>query len=126
MKHLLLIMVLATGILVGCGPEKKQLAVSNKILFVDKSLKNDIAILRHVADRIEGNLMRIRTQFKNSEDDIQWIDIQVSWRDAQGFEKYKTNWAAFQVPVGIVVDHDISSMNSEVADYEFRIRSRKR
>jgi len=125
MKHVLLIMIAATT-LIGCGPEKNQLSVSNKILFVDKGLKNDISIVRHVSDRIDGNLMRIRTQFRNRDDDALWIDIQVSWRDSQGFEKYKTNWASFQVPAGIVVDHDISSMNADVADYEFRIRSRKR
>lgn len=119
-------MVLSAATLIGCGPEKNKMVVSSKILFVDSGLKKDIRIVRHVADRIEGNLMRIRTQFKNSEDDIQWIDIQVSWKDREGFEKYKTSWAAFQVPVGIVVDHDISSMNADVADYEFRIRSRKR
>jgi len=123
---ILLIMVVTTSVLVGCGPEKDQLNVSNKILFLDKGLNKDINVVRQVSDRIEGGLLRIRTQFRNREKDDLWIDIQVSWRDGQGFEMYKTNWEACHIPVGIVVDHDICSMRSDVTDYEFRMRLRQR
>jgi uncharacterized protein YcfL len=125
MKHILFITIACAAAMCACG-EKNEIRVSDKILFVDSELREDIRIVRHVSDRIQGNLLRVRTQFRNREDENIWIDIQVSWRDSEGFELYKTNWAAFQVPVGVLVDHDISSMRADVADYEFRIRSRER
>ncbi len=125
MKYCTVLAAIGAAVFAGCD-EKKELRVSEKILFVDRDLGDDIRVVRHVADRIEGDLLRLRTQFRNRDDEARWVDIQVSWRDAGGFELYKTNWAAFRVPAGVVVDHDIASMRADVADYEFRIRSRER
>jgi len=110
----------------GCGDEPAKVEVRSPmyphILIVDKPLGSQVQIVRQLSDRAEGNLMRVRTQMRNRTKDSLWIDIQVLWKDKDGFELYKTNWAPKHLPPGLVEDHDIVSMRSDAADYEFRIR----
>jgi len=107
---------------IGCREEPARLEVAPHILFVDKPMIGQVEIVRQVTDRVEGNLLRIRTQFRSRAKDGLWIDIQVAWKDKDGFELYKTNWAPKHVPAGVIEDHEIVCMRDDVADYEFRIR----
>ncbi len=109
----------------GCGEEPARLEVAPNILFVDPGapgLTGQVEIVRQVKDRVEGNLLRVRTQFRSRAKGGLWIDIQVAWKDKDGFELYKTNWAPKHVPAGVIEDHEIVCMRDDVADYEFRIR----
>lgn len=105
----------------GCDDSPKEIFVDgNSVLFYD-GLYGDVTIVKQVADRVPGNLTRIRTQFKNREDDSIWIDIQVVWKDSDGMELYKTSWQSFHLPAKTVEQHEIASLRP-VAQYEFRIR----
>lgn len=118
-------MLCMAGVLIlacGCSPEPVRIEAAPRVLLVDKPLSSQMEIVRQVPDRVDGNLMRIRTQMRNLTKNSLWIDIQVVWKDKDGFELYKTNWTAKHLPPGLAEDHDIVSMRSDAADYEFRIR----
>lgn len=105
----------------GCDDSPKEMLVDgNTVLFFD-GLDKDVKIVRQVPEKLSSGLTRIRTQFKNTDDDVKWIDIQVVWRDADGMELYKTSWQSFHLPARSVEQYDITSLRP-VASYEFRIR----
>ncbi|HNX26660.1 MAG TPA: hypothetical protein PKK48_04560 [Phycisphaerae bacterium] len=105
----------------GCDDSPKEMLVDgNMVLFFD-GLQKDVKIIRQISEILPGGLTRIRTQFKNTDDDTKWIDIQVVWRDADGMELYKTSWQSFHLPGRSVEQYDITSLKP-AASYEFRIR----
>lgn len=115
--------VLMAGLVVGCD-EAKPIRASNapEILFVDNDVADQVEIVRHVADRTTGDLLRVRTQMRNKKDEELWVDIKVIWQDRDGFTLDETNWAPFRLPGGTVEDYEIVSLRSDVEAYEMRIR----
>lgn len=124
MRHGLILVVLAAGtlsVLGGCDDSPKEILVDgNTVLFYD-GLTGDVTMVRQVADTISGGLTRIRTQFKNRDDDSVWMDIQVVWKDKDDMELYKTSWQSFHIPAKSVEQYEIVSLRP-VDHYEFRIR----
>lgn len=129
-----LILVLLLGVVsvcmpVGCEPKlavkplmrDQSLKTPGEVVFLD-GLNSKSQIVRQISDRIEGDLLRIRTQLRNTTGNDLWVDVQVVWKADDGFELYKTNWAPLHLPVGTTAQHEIVSMRSDVADYEYRIR----
>jgi len=106
----------------GCADQHPRIELPAQVLMLDAGLAAKVRMEQHLADRIEGNLLRVRTRFRNASRDSVWVDIQVSWKDQNAFELYKTNWAPFHLPAGLVTEHEIVSLNADAADYEFRIR----
>ena len=112
----------------GCGPKLAVKSLSDqalntpgKVVFLD-GLNSKSQIVRQISDRIEGDLLRIRTQLRNTTRKDLWVDVQIVWKADDGFELYKTNWAPLHLPVGTTAQHEIVSMRSDVANYEYRIR----
>ena len=116
------LMVLLAVALVGCNAEPKRMDDSGRVLLESSVTTHNVKVARQESDRVEGGLLRIRTLLDNKEKEEVWVDIQVIWKDAQGFEVYKTNWAPLMLPARYVTTHEIVSMRADVTDYEYRVR----
>jgi uncharacterized protein YcfL len=116
---------LAAGLavaLVGCNAHPHKADEQGRVLLENTAVKTHVEVLKQVSDRIEGDLLRVRTLLHNKSKENVFIDIQVVWKDADGFEVYKTNWAPFFLAARQDTTHEIASMRAGVVDYEYRIR----
>lgn len=116
-----LIGVLAV-VLTGCRANPKVMDVNHRVLFEDKNVARLIGVERQTADRIAGDLLRVRTDLKNNSKADLWIDIQMVWKDREGYELYRTNWAPYLLAARFVTKHEVASLSAEPVDYELRVR----
>ena len=124
-----IVTILALGLLVGaavgfagCEAKPKRVDDQGRVLLEGYTVSRYVSVVRQESDRVEGGLLRVRTDLKNKKKENLWVDIQVVWKDAKGFEVYKTNWAPLMLAARYVTTHEIVSMRADVADYEFRVR----
>ena len=117
-------LILAAGLLLtaGCNAQPRRADESGRVQVESLNLMGLVKIVRQESDRVEGGLLRIRTDLDNRQKEDLWIDIQVVWKDAKGFKVYETNWAPFMLPGRYTKTHEIVSLRADVADYEYRIR----
>lgn len=108
--------------LCGCNAAPKRADQDGRVLLESGTTKHNVLVARQESDRIEGGLLRIRTLLDNKEKENVWVDIQVVWKDAQGFALYETSWAPFMIPARYTKTHEIVSINPQAADYEYRVR----
>jgi uncharacterized protein YcfL len=106
----------------GCTAHPKQVDESGRVWIENTNLKMLVKVVRQESDRVEGGLLRVRTDLQNKKKENLWVDIQVVWKDAKGFKVYETNWAPLMLPARFTTTHEIVSMKADVADYEYRIR----
>jgi uncharacterized protein YcfL len=109
-------------LVVGCTAHPKQVDEEGRVWIEDTNLKLMVKVVRQESDRVEGGLLRVRTDIQNKQKENLWVDIQVVWKDAKGFKVYETNWAPLMLPARFTTTHEIVSMKGDVADYEYRIR----
>ena len=116
--------VLTAGlaVLAGCEAKPKQVDQAGRVLLEGFTVSQYVSVLRQESDRVEGDLLRVRTELKNRKKENLWVDIQVVWKDAQGFALYETSWAPFMIPARYTKTHEIVSINPQAADYEYRVR----
>lgn len=110
-------------LLFGCEANPKRADLEGRILLQEDDLAHLIHVVRQTPDRIEGDLLRVRTRIKNRTDDDLWVDVQMVWKDDQGYELYATNWAPLFLPARFVTKHEVASLRPDVADYELRLRN---
>ena len=118
-------MVLSIGLMIGlagCEAQPKRVDDQGRVLLEGWTVSQFVRVVRQQSDRIEGGLLRIRTDLKNRKKENIWVDIKVIWKDAGGFALYETNWAPLMLPARYETTHEIASLRADVADYEFRIR----
>ena len=117
------ILTAAAGLGAGCEAQTITPPGSEgRIQIAGSTLAAHIRVVQQDSDRIEGGLLRIRTELKNRIKEDLWVDVQVVWKDGQGYEVYKTNWAPLYLPARLVQTHEVASLRPDVADYEFRMR----
>ena len=123
MASLRVALLLAVGLaLVGCNAQPKRVDEAGRVLLESTNLKGLVKVVRQESDRVEGGLLRVRTELDNKKKENLWVDIQVVWKDAKGFKIYETNWAPLMLPARHVTSHEIVSLRADVADYEYRVR----
>jgi uncharacterized protein YcfL len=123
MASLRVAILLAVGLaLVGCNAQPKRVDEAGRVLLESTNLKGLVKVVRQESDRVEGGLLRVRTELDNKKKENLWVDIQVVWKDAKGFKVYETNWAPLMLPARHVTTHEIVSLRADVADYEYRVR----
>lgn len=110
------------ALLAGCQANPRVMDVHHRILFQDSNLARLIGVERQSADRIAGDLLRVRTDLKNNTKCDLWVDIQMVWKDHQGYELYRTNWAPYMLAARFVTKHEVASLSAEPSDYELRVR----
>jgi uncharacterized protein YcfL len=108
--------------LLGCNAQPKRADEAGRVLIESGNLTHLIKVTRQESDRVEGGLLRVRSEIDNKKKENVWVDIQVVWKDAKGFKLYETNWAPLMLPARYVTSQEIVCMRPEAADYEFRIR----
>ena len=117
-----LIAGLAVG-LAGCEVHPERVDSSGRVLMQSGTdVGHHVRVVRQESDRLEGDLLRVRTDLKNKVMEDIWIDIQVVWKDAKGFKLYETNWAPLMIPARFTKTHEVVCMQPAAADYEFRVR----
>jgi len=109
-------------LLAGCEANPKEVDPEGRAVLEGKRMSYLVRVVQQSSDRIEGDLLRVRTLIKNRTKEDLWVDVQIVWKDAQGFEVYKTNWAPLFLPARLETTHEVVSMRADVADYQFRLR----
>ena len=113
---------LAIG-LAGCEANPKMVDQEGRVFFESGTdVGHHVSVVRQESDRVEGNLLRVRTDLKNRVKEDVWIDVQIVWKDAKGFKLYETNWAPLMIPARFTKTHEVVCMQPAAADYEFRVR----
>ena len=117
---------LALGLLIGlagCEANPKMVDQQGRVLFESGTdVGHHVRVVRQESDRVEGNLLRVRTDLKNRAEEDVWIDVQIVWKDAKGFKLYETNWAPLMIPARFTKTHEVVCMQPAAVDYEFRVR----
>ena len=108
--------------LAGCEAQPKQMDAHGRVLLEGDRMAGVVRVVRQTSDRIEGGLLRVRTLIKNRTKEDLWVDVQLVWKDKDGYEMYTTNWQPCFLPARLETTHEVASMNADVADYEFRMR----
>lgn len=123
------LLLLAT-LLVACGPYKPEvhttpLQETEKVVLLDFSLTRYLNIVRHKGDRLPGGQLEVKLEMENEEKGDVWADVQVIFRDQDGFELEKTNWEPVQFHGHSVTTFKKNSLNAKASDYRVLIRGVK-
>jgi len=89
------------------------------------NLRRQIKLAKLSADRIDGDLLRVRAAIRNKRKKAIWVDIRTVFIDKEGFEKEATNWEAFCLIERTVTTYEAVSIGSQVYDYVVQLRDPK-
>jgi hypothetical protein len=127
--------LVVTGVLLalvaGCGPFRPIEPMSppvqdtSAITFIDFPLAMWLRVAGHQGTRIEGGLLQTRMRIENFLDVDRWVDVQVIFRDKDGYEVEKTNWEPVLLQRRRVTEHKTNSLNARSTDYRILIRDPK-
>ena len=118
-------------LLTSCGPfvplEPASTPVQEEsvITFLDLPLKLWLRIAAHQKSRMESGLLQARVKIENFLDTDRWVDIQIIFRDQDGFEVEKSNWEPIFLHRRKVTDYQINSLSPRPADYRILVREAK-
>ena len=118
-------------VLAACGPftpmEPMSAPVQEEsvVTFLDLPLKMWLRIAAHQTVRQDSGLLQARIKIENFLDTDRWVDIQIIFRDKDGFEVEKTNWEPIYLHRRKVSDYQINSLSPKPADYRILIREAK-
>jgi len=120
-------------LLPGCGQfrpmESMNPAVQEEpnanVVFLDLPLKLWLRVPAIQANRLDSGLLQARVKIENFLDSDRWVDIQVIFRDKDGFEVEKTNWEPIYLHRRKVTDYQINSLGPTPADYRILVREAK-
>lgn len=118
-------------LLTSCGPFRPIEPVSapvqeeSIITFLDLPLKLWLRIPSHQTSRMESGLLVAKVKIENFLDTDRWVDIQIIFRDKEGFEVEKSNWEPILLHRRKVTDYQINSLSPKPADYRILVREAK-
>ncbi len=125
------VLCVATALLAGCsdasapirGVAGLPVQQTAKVITKDAALKRKARLVQLKVERTEADLLRVRLGIPNHDDDSLWIDIQVLFYDADGFELEKTNWQPLLLQTDQVTYFDTVSLSSQARDYNVFLRN---
>jgi hypothetical protein len=126
-----LVLLVLLGSVTACGPfrpiEPMSAPVQEEsiVTFLDLPLQLWLRITAQQATRTDGGLLQARLKIENFLDTDRWIDIQVIFRDKEGFEVEKTNWEPTMLHRRKVTDYQINSLGAKPVDFRILIREAK-
>ncbi len=118
-------------VLTACGPFRPMEAMTppvqedSTITFLDLPLKLWLRIPSHQASRTDTGLLRARLKIENFLDSDRWVDVQIIFRDKDGFEVEKSNWEPIMLHRRRVTDYQINSLSAKPVDYRILVREAK-
>lgn len=125
------IAVLLGVVLTGCGPfiphepMARPIQEDHVITFLDLPLAMWLRVSAHQSSRLESGLLQARMRIENILDSDRWVDIQIIFRDKDGFEVEKTNWEPIMLHRRRVTDYQINSLSPKPIDYRILVREAK-
>lgn len=127
----LAVLAVALPLLASCGPFRPMepgttpVQEESVITFLDLPLKLWLRIVAHQKSRMESGLLQARVKIENFLDTDRWVDIQIIFRDQDGFEVEKTNWEPIFLHRRKVTDYQINSLSPKPSDYRILVREAK-
>jgi hypothetical protein len=115
----------------GCGPfvpmepMTRPVQEDSQITFLDLPLKLWLRVASHQSSRMDGGLLLARLKIENFLDTDRWVDVQVIFRDKDGYEVEKTNWEPIMLHRRKVTDYQINSLSPRPVDYRILMRETK-
>lgn len=125
------VVAVAILFLASCGPFRPlepgltPVQEESTITFLDLPLKLWLRIAAHQKSRMESGLLQARVKIENFLDTDRWVDIQIIFRDQDGFEVEKTNWEPIFLHRRKVTDYQINSLSPKPVDYRILVREAK-
>jgi hypothetical protein len=98
---------------------------TEKVVLLDMALARYLNVVRHKGERLPGGQLEVKLEMENEEKGNVWADVQVIFRDKDGFELEKTNWEPVQFQGRTVTNFKKNSLNSKADDYRVLIRNIK-
>jgi uncharacterized protein YcfL len=113
-----------------CGPYKANvntspLQESERVVLLDSALTRYLNVVKHKSDRLDAGQLEIKLAVENEENEDVWCDVQVIFRDADGFELEKTSWEPVQFHRRKVTTFKRNSLSAKASDYRVLIRNIK-
>lgn len=117
--------------LMSCGayrplsPMTPAVQEDSAVTFLDLPLKLWLRVAAHQSSRTEGGLLQARLKIENFLDTDRWVDVQIIFRDKDGFEVEKSNWEPIMLHRRKVTDYQINSLSPKPVDYRILVREAK-
>jgi hypothetical protein len=118
------------GILVvgGCHPREikgvkhEPLQYEAKVIGKDFDIQKHFRIANHKAYRTPTDLLQVKVEIQNKDDDDLWCDVQVVFYDADRFELEKTNWQPVLFLKQQLTHYETMSLSNKATDYVVMLR----
>lgn len=126
-------LIVVTLLLVGapaCGPYRPEVNTNpmqstEKVVLLDYALARYLNVVRHKGGHLEAGQLEVNLEIENEENNDVWADVQVIFRDKDGFELEKTNWEPVQFHRRTVTTFKRNSLSAKADDYRILIRNIK-
>jgi len=121
-------LVVGLVLLGGCGPfrpiepQSRPVQDDSLVTFLDLPLATWLRIAGNQSQRLDSGLLQARLRIENFLDTDRWVDIQVVFRDKDGFEVEKTNWEPIILHRRRVTEYQINSLSPKPVDYRILVR----
>ena len=123
-----LVVALAMGISLGCHPkelksaEEKPLQYQAQVIGKDFPITKHFRVANHKAYRSPTNLLQVKLEIQNTDDDDLWCDVQTVFYDADCFELEKTNWEPVLFSGRQLTHYETSSLSDRAINYVVMLR----
>ena len=104
---------------------KDPLQEKEKVVLLDGALTRYLNVVKYHASRLPAGHLEVKLAIENEENKDVWADIQVIFRDTEGFELEKTTWEPVQFHRRSVTTIKRNSLSAKAADYRVLIRNIK-
>ena len=111
-----------------CGPykadqNKSPLQETERVVLLDRVLASNLNIVKQMTETLESGQMRVKLEIENEKNDDLWTDIQVIFKDSDGFEMEKISWQPVRFQRRAVTTFQRNSMKPNASDYRILIRN---
>lgn len=123
------VLVVASAVMAGCEPKPIKGSEETPLEHREKVIGKDFAIRRYFrvanlkAFRTPTDLLQVKLELQNTEDDDIWCDIQVVFYGADGFELEKTNWQPLLLLEEQVTHYETMSLSNKAVDFTILLRN---
>jgi hypothetical protein len=128
MKKLSIFLIALSVSVVSCGPRaakqaKGTLQEEEKVVLLDGVLARNLQVVKEKTDRTDSGQLRVRLEIENIKNADLWTDVQVIFRDSEGFELEKTSWEPTQFHRRAVTTIVRNAMDTKASEYRVLIRN---
>ena len=129
--QLLMLGLITLLMLISCAGPYKSKRIDNpleqidKVVLMDNSLQDDIAITGLRKGRLANGLLKVEAQIKNQTDESLPLQIKLKFKDKDNFFIEETNWMPVVVPHYEIYTFEMNSLSDKPVDYVVCIRYAK-